>query len=242
MRNIRLLVEYDGTDFAGFQKQADKRTVQGTLEEALNRLVGERVKVVGAGRTDAGVHALGQCANFRTRNPIPAERIAVALNRLLPRDVAVHKAVEAAPEFHARRSAKRRRYRYVVLNRPGASATVGRYCHIEQHPLDVAAMRRAARYLVGRHDFRSCRTGGEGSPVRNVRSITCRKTGRLVFITVEADAFVRQMVRIMVGLLLRVGRGEVSPSSARRVLSARDRSAAGLAAPPNGLWLVSVQY
>lgn len=240
-----MLVEYDGTDFAGFQKQAASRTVQGTLEEALYRLLGETVKVTGAGRTDAGVHALGQCANFRTRNPIPAERLPVALNRLLPRDVVVHEAREVKQAFDARRSARARIYRYVILNRPGgpgASATAGRFCHIEQRRLDVAQMRQAARHLVGRHDFRSFRTGGQGNPVRTVRRITCRRAGKFVFITVEADAFLRQMVRIMVGLLLRVGRGEVAPGAVKRILAARDRAASGPPAPPNGLWLVSVRY
>jgi tRNA pseudouridine38-40 synthase len=241
-RNICLLVEYDGSDFAGFQKQPRKRTIQGELERCLRRLLGHPVKITGAGRTDAGVHALGQVANFVTSNPIPAERIPAALNRVLPAGIFVRAAWQAPEQFHARKSARWRAYRYAILTGVEGSAVAGRFCHTEPGLLRIGAMREAAAHLRGRQDYASFASGASGSTVRNVRRLTIRKEGRFVFITVEADAFLRQMVRAMVGVLLRVGRGEMEPGEVAAIVAARDRRGAGKAAPARGLYLIGVGY
>jgi len=241
-RNICLLVEYDGTDFAGFQRQPRKRTVQGELERCLRRLLGHPVKITGAGRTDAGVHALGQVANFVTANPIPAERIPAALNRVLPAGIFVRGAWQAPEQFHARKSAKWRAYRYAILMGVPGSAIAGRFCHIEPGLLGVRAMRQAAAYLRGRQDYASFASGAIGPTVRTVRRLTIRQEGRFVFIAVEADAFLRHMVRAMVGVLLRVGRGEMEPGEVGAILGARDRRRAGKAAAACGLYLIGVGY
>jgi len=241
-KNVCLLVEYDGTDFAGFQKQPGKRTVQGTLERSLERLLGSAVKITGSGRTDAGVHALGQVANFHTSNPIPVERMPAALNKALPADIRVRRAWRVPERFNARKSAKWRTYRYVILAAAAGSAIVGRFSAIEPVALRVAAMREAARHLRGKHDYASFTTDRSGPTVRTVRRITVRKSGRFIFITLEADAFLRQMVRAVVAVLLRVGRGEMPPQEAAAVLAARDRRLAGRAAPACGLYLMGVRY
>jgi tRNA pseudouridine38-40 synthase len=241
-RNVCLLVEYDGTDFAGFQKQPGKRTVQGTLERCLERLLGSAVKVIGSGRTDAGVHALGQVANFHTSNPIPVERIPAALNRMLPPDIRVRRAWRAPHGFSARKSAKWRTYRYVVLTSGSGSAIAGRFCVIEPARLRVGAMREAARRLQGSRDYASFTTDRSGPTVRTVRRIAIRKRGSFTFITFEADAFLRQMVRAMAAVLLRVGRGEMGPQEVASMLAAGDRRLAGRAAPACGLYLMGVEY
>ncbi|KPJ62398.1 hypothetical protein AMK68_04945 [candidate division KD3-62 bacterium DG_56] len=244
MRNVRLLLEYDGSDFHGFQKQAKLRTVQGELEAALATVLKHPVKVVGAGRTDAGVHALGQVANFVTDSRMPIERMPVALNSRLPAEIVVHKAAEAAPDFDARRSAHSRQYRYLVLNRPQPSAILARYaCHVAS-PLDLGAMGRAARALVGEHDFASFQGGGSParSTVRWVYRAQCRRLGPLVTVTLEANAFLYQMVRIAVRALIEVGRGRLPATvTAQWIRSAGTRRRLG-PAPPQGLYLTRIRY
>ena len=244
MRNLRLLIEYDGTGYAGFQRQPRRPTIQGELERALGRLLGEPVRVVGAGRTDAGVHATGQVAHALADHAIPAERAAAAANRLLPAQIVVREVEEAAPEFHARRDARARRYEYTVFNRRGPSAILGRFAVFAAEPLDVAAMDEAGRVLIGEHDFRSFQKSGSEtrSTVRRVTALRCRRSGDRVTIAVEANAFLYQMVRIMVGVLLRVGAGEMTAADVRRLLRLADRRAAGPAAPAHGLCLVRVRY
>jgi tRNA pseudouridine38-40 synthase len=244
MRNLRLLIEYDGTGYAGFQKQPGHPTIQGELEQALERLRGEAVRVVGAGRTDAGVHALGQVAHLLTRSPIPAERVPAAVNRLLPAQIVVRRAEEAALSFHARRDARARRYRYLVFNRPGPSAILGRYGLFVAPRLDVAAMNEATRALLGERDFRSFQKSGSEtrSTVRRLIELRCRRMGDLVLIAIEANAFLYQMARIIVGSLLRVGAGEMAPEEVGRLLGLADRRQARPAAPAHGLCLVRVRY
>jgi tRNA pseudouridine38-40 synthase len=244
MRNLRLLIEYDGTGYAGFQRQPRQPTIQGELERALGRLLGEAVRVVGAGRTDAGVHATGQVAHLLARGAIPAERVAGAVNRLLPRQIVVRRAEEAPLAFHARRDAVARRYRYTVFNRPGPSAILGRFGLVVAEPLDAAAMEEAAQALVGEHDFRSFQKSGSEtrSTVRRLIELRCRRIGSVVVIAIEANAFLYQMARIMVGALLRVGRGEMTGRDLGRLLALADRRQAGPAAPAHGLCLVRVRY
>ena len=244
-RRLRLLLEYDGTDFAGFQLQGKgERTVQGTLEAAIARLSGESVRIHGAGRTDAGVHAFGQVAHFDTTWLIPRERVALALNGALPRDLVVKAASEAEPEFHARFSATARVYRYVVLNRVAPSALLGRYALHVRESLDVVAMREAARKLVGTYDFAAFGqpdTPGK-STVRQVSHVIVRPWKDVLLITVRGNAFLRQQVRSFVGTLLAAGLGKLSANDVRRIRESRDRAECPPVAPAQGLCLVRVEY
>ena len=244
MRNVKVVVEYDGTDYFGFQFQPDKPTIQGEIERILEKILKEKVTVYGSGRTDAGVHAAGQVISFRTAGTIPIDRLCAAMNSLLPRDIAALRASEMDSEFHARYSAKSRLYRYDILSRDTKSALRGRFCWHVSRPLDVDAMCEAATALLGVHDFTSFARvdKDEGSPVRDMIQIDVRRDGDLVTIEMRANAFLRSMVRVIVGALVEVGLGRRPGSDVRSILEARDRGAAGKTAPPQGLCLVEVEY
>ena len=244
MRTLRLLVEYDGTRYAGWQRQSAVPSVQGALEDAARSLFQAPTGVVGAGRTDAGVHALAQVAHLITESRLPVERIQAGLNALLPDDIIVHDVVEVLPGFHARRDARLRIYRYVVLARSRPSALLRRYAFHVPLPLDLDAMRAAAAHLVGRHDFAAFRVAGTKTAT-TICTVTAlrveRRDDNLVF-TVAADRFLRQMVRRAVGTLLRVGKGELAADAVRAILESGDNQRAGPAAPAHGLYLVHVAY
>ncbi|MGC8861430.1 MAG: tRNA pseudouridine(38-40) synthase TruA [Armatimonadota bacterium] len=245
MRNIRVVVEYDGTDFFGFQYQPGVPTIQGELERVLSRIVKENVTVYGSGRTDAGVHAAGQVVNFRTGGSIPVEKLCIAMNSLLPRSIAALEATEMEHSFHARYSAKSRLYRYDILNRDTRSALQGRFCWHVRLPLDVDAMNEAAQCLIGVHDFTSFASADrdeDGRPVREVRELEVRRDGEHVILTIRANAFLRSMVRTIVGTLVEIGLGKRPRADVLETLEARDRSRAGKTAPPHGLCLVEVEY
>ena len=238
-RNIKLTLEYDGTEFHGFQRQPRLRTVQGVLEERFSRALGEPVKVIGAGRTDAGVHALGQVANFRTTRPVPMERLAGVLNAALPADVKVQACGEVGEEFHARRCARSRTYRYTVIERVAPSPLLGRFALIVPDALSVERMSQAARPLLGRHDFRAFQASGSETATteRTLMRLDCRRDGDCITITAEADSFLYRMVRLIVSGLLAVGRGELEPEALARALRTGERPAAAC-----GLCLVQVSY
>ncbi|MGQ9525102.1 MAG: tRNA pseudouridine(38-40) synthase TruA [Armatimonadota bacterium] len=239
---MRLLLEYDGTDFAGYQRQPGRRTVQGELEKCLARIAGERVKTVAAGRTDAGVHAVGQVVNFHTSGSIPVERIVRAANSVLPRDVAV-KAAEEVPEgFHARFSARSRVYRYTVVESRSRLALLGRYAYVVYDKIDDAAMREASAVLVGVHDFSAYALKDDGAAVRDVKRLEVVRRGRMVEITIEANAFLRSMARFIVSALLGVGAGRLDREDLERMLATGERHVALQPAPPQGLCLVRVNY
>ncbi len=247
MRNIALVLEYDGTGLSGFQRQAEQQshlTVQGALEEAIRRVTGETVRVIGAGRTDAGVHAVGQVANFRCQSQMPVERLPLALNAHLPRQIVVREAFEVPVAFHARFHAAAKVYRYLIWNRRVISPFWGRYAWHIPVPLDVTAMAVAAERLVGRHDFRAFRASGSSvrSSVRTVYRCQVGRQGPWVVLTVEADGFLYHMVRIMAGTLVEVGRGRQPPGWVAEVLASGNRDRAGPTAPAHGLWLVKVKY
>ena len=238
-------MEYDGTDFAGFQLQGKgERTVQGVLEEAVRRLSGGASRVHGAGRTDAGVHALGQVAHFETTWPIPPDSLTLALNGALPRDLVVRWAGLAPPGFHARYAATARVYRYVILNRLAPSALLGRFALHVPRPLRVAAMQAAGAQLVGTHDFAAFgRPDAPGkSTVREVARVDVRSWRDCVLVTVRGNAFLRQMVRAFVGTLLAAGRGALTPGDIHAILESRDRALCPPVAPAHGLCLVRVEY
>jgi tRNA pseudouridine38-40 synthase len=244
MSVIRVAVEYDGTRFFGFQFQPNRRTVAGVLEGALSSMLRETVKIAGAGRTDAGVHASGQVISLRTTRDFPFERLAVALNSVLPGDISVRDVAIVADDFSARFSARERRYVYAILNREDRSALLAHRAYHVYGPLDLAAMRAAAGHLVGRHDFRSfCgMLPGGGVTVRTVNELEVERSGDVVWVRIAAGGFLHRMVRTIVGTLVECGRGRRDPASIPSVLHARAREAAGLTAPPQGLYLAGVRY
>jgi len=240
---IALLVAYDGTDFKGFARQPNARTIQGLLEQSLSQLLRVEVRTVGAGRTDAGVHASGQVVSFEAPDDSDTSWIADRLNRRLGPEISI-RAASATPEtFSARHSARKRIYEYHLYRSSSPDPFIDRFAVWAPGRLNVGSMRRAAKALIGEHDFSSFCRRGEGSMVRRVRSITIRapEPGRLV-IRVVADSFCHQMVRSIVGLMLEVGRGKRPSEDAGRALDARDRSAAGPVAPAKGLVLVEIGY
>lgn len=240
---MRLLavVEYDGTDFEGFQIQARKRTVQGELERALRQITGERIRVIGAGRTDTGVHATGQGAHFDTTWNRPPEILQRALNAVLPTDIAIRALIQVPNDFSARYSAQSRTYRYTILNQAIRSPLAARYALVVPEPLDVAAMDAAAQCLVGKHDFSAFGVPPRGdNTVRQVHRAQVTREDTRVLIEIEANAFLYRMVRRIVGTLLLVGKGVLSAADFREVLEKKRR--AGQAVPPQGLCLIAVKY
>lgn len=237
-------VEYDGTDFAGFQWQHGVRTVQGVLEAALLERLGQEIRLTGAGRTDAGVHALGQVVTFECEPRIPVERMALALNGVLPRDLSVRHVEEAGAGFNARFSASSRLYSYLILNRRVRSALLTRYAALCIEPLDIERMQTAAGDLLGERDFATF-TNERMPDQTTLREVTRCQVGRyrdFVIVRIEANAFLRGMVRNIVGTLMEVGVGRRAPDSMPALLDARDRRTAGPSAPPQGLCLLRVRY
>lgn len=245
MRTLRITLAYDGTDFLGWQLQARGRTVQGELEAALARITGAPVRVAGAGRTDAGVHAFGQVASLRSETAIPAAKLRLGLDSLTPDDLVILDVADAAPEFHARHSARGKLYWYRVRNDPLPSPFHRRWAWHVRTPLDRRAMRAAADQLLGTHDFSSFRLAGcdARTPIRELRRLDLveREDG-LLQLELEASAFLRGMARAVAGTLVEVGLGRLSPAAMPEILAARNRAAAGRTAPAHGLYLVHVHY
>jgi tRNA pseudouridine38-40 synthase len=255
MRRICLTLQYDGTAYSGWQIQASGVTIQGLLQDSLYRLTGERVNVTGAGRTDAGVHAVEQVAAFDSGSKLHPEVIKRALNAMLPQDIRVKGAREIERDFHPRYDARAKRYVYHIANMEDVPVFVGRYVWVVRFPLDTGAMEAASASLVGTHDFTSFRGSGCGakSPVRKILCLEVERLpyavflfmrfhGEFIRVSVEADAFLRHMVRNIVGTLVDVGRGKIGPENVKGILEARERKAAGPTAPPNGLFLEKVIY
>ena len=255
MRNLRLTLSYDGADLAGWQVQPGRATVQGALASAIGRLSGENVLPQGSGRTDAGVHALAQVASFATASTIPTENWMKALNDILPASIRVLEVTEAAPEFHARKSARAKTYRYRIHRGAICPPFLARYVWHYPYPLEESAMVAAARVVVGEHDFTSFaavdaeRVGriaaGEDVHTTNIRTIfasSWTREGEELIYSVRGSGFLHHMVRNLVGTFLLVGKGTVSLEDLRRILDARERTAAGATAPASGLYLVEVEY
>ncbi len=244
MRNIKLLISYDGTDFSGWQRQPDRRTVQRSLEEAIGRLTGVEAPTNASGRTDAGVHALGQVVHFYTASPHDPAVFVKALNAILPPDVRVLEAREMPQAFHSTLDARAKRYRYVIDNGTIADPFRLRYSHHVYQKLDVDAMHRAAQALKGRHDFHSFETNwpNRTSSVRTIADISAGREGDTVRVEVEADGFLYNMVRSIAGTLILVGLGRWPEARVAEALHSEDRREAGPTAPPEGLFLVRVRY
>jgi tRNA pseudouridine38-40 synthase len=244
MKNIKLILEYDGTNYCGWQWQPGQKTLQGALEEAVRKTSGEEVRVTASGRTDAGVHAWGQVVNFMTGAGLDCNSWRGALNHHLSHDIRVLEAAEAAPDFNARHSAKGKTYEYIVINRYIPCALKRGYTWHVGVPLDVEAMRDAAKGLIGEHDFTSFRAAdcAAKSPVRTVWKLDLTQKGEAIKFSLGASAFLRHMVRNIVGTLVEVGRGRMHQEDVPAILDARDRTKAGPTAPPQGLYLVKVNY
>lgn len=242
--NIKLTVEYDGTNYHGWQIQPSGETIQSVLERAVSTFLGKPTRVIGSGRTDAGVHALGQVANFSCDKEYDAHRILRGLNALTPTDISIKDAEVVPDSFDARRDGRARVYEYRILNRSTPSPFHrNRAWHLHE-PLELAAMRGAIGCLVGEHDFTSFRAAGcdAAHPVRKVYRVSLEQREELLVFTIEATAFLRHMVRNIVGTLVEVGRGLRRPESFAELLRARDRTKAGMTAPACGLFLVEVKY
>lgn len=245
LRNIKLTLSYDGTAYKGFQDQGPEvPTIQRTVEAAVYKLTGERLRITGAGRTDAGVHALGQVINMHTDGTIPVERWPQALNAVLPRDVVARDACLVSPAFHARFCATKKRYRYTIDDGSTPCVFVRHYAYRVHRRLDVEAMASAAQLLEGRHDFSAFRAVGSsaGSSVRTLHELCVTREGDLVYITACADGFLYHMMRILVGTLLEVGKEKQSPKWVSGLLADGKRELAGETVPGLGLCLLSVDY
>jgi tRNA pseudouridine38-40 synthase len=238
------VIEYDGTDFAGWQRQANARTVQQCLEEALAAITGQHARITGAGRTDAGVHAEGQVASVHVETRIPEGSLLRGLNANLPSDIVVREVADVPPSFDARRSARGKTYRYLVWNHLCRSPLHARTSWHCRAALDTHAMRAAAAEFVGQHDFRAFRAADceRKTTVRIMRSFEVWRQGALIMCEVEGTAFLKNMVRIMVGTLVAAGRGELDAAGVAALLAAGDRTQAGVTAPAHGLTLVRVIY
>ncbi len=242
--HFRLVIEYDGTDYQGWQLQPDQRTVQGTLEAALARLLQHPTRVAAAGRTDAGVHAAGQVVCFRTARELSAETVHRALNALTPDDLVIRAVDTVSDDFDPRRAAQSRVYVYRLWNRATASPFWRRYAWHVRRPLAVEAMAAAARAMLGEHDFSSFRAASceAAHPVRVVRRSEVTRAGDLICYEIEANGFLHHMVRNLIGTLVEIGLGQRCPDDVSRLLAMRDRSLAGKTAPAHGLCLVRVRY
>ncbi|MDP7034862.1 MAG: tRNA pseudouridine(38-40) synthase TruA [Planctomycetota bacterium] len=245
MRNFKLTIEYDGTDFSGWQIQKGQRTVQGELFRALESLTGESTPVHGAGRTDAGVHARGQVANFQTdRNNLSVGNVLNGMNALIPKDVTILQVEEVDLSFHARKSATGKLYEYLVQSSSAPSALHRNRSYWFRWALDLDLMQEAAAQFVGRHDFLSFQAAGSprGTTVRTLRQLDILAHDDYITFSLVGDGFLYKMVRSLVGTLLEVGRGKMTPEEVAKILAARDRTLAGPTAPPHGLYLDRVFY
>jgi tRNA pseudouridine38-40 synthase len=244
MRNLKLTLAYDGTDYNGWQTQPGYRTVQETLETAIASLTGRPARVNASGRTDTGVHAVGQVVNFYSETGLPPDVLVRALNAHLPPDIVVSAALDVPQAFDANRDARRKLYRYVIHDGPVPNLFLRRYYFQSRHPLDAEVMRAAAEPLRGRHDFHSFETDWPNrmSSVRTITQLSLNRMGEWIWLDVEADGFLYNMVRAIAGTLINVGRGFWPASRVTEILEAEDRSEAGPTAPAQGLFLMRVSY
>lgn len=242
--NIKLTIEYDGTEYHGWQVQPNGRTIQEVLEHAIAKILGVQTRIHGSGRTDAGVHAVGQVANFVCERDLDLRQLQRGLNAVTPRDIVVKKA-EAVPEsFDARRDGRSRIYEYRIWNHPWPSALHHRFSWHVSYPLELSVMHEAIHHLEGEHDFSSFQAAGcdAGHAVRKVYRNSLSRQDEFLIYTIEATAYLRHMVRNIVGTLVEVGRGELTPEAFAQLLRAGDRTQAGPTAPSHGLFLIEVKY
>ena len=245
MRNIKLVIEYDGKDFNGWQKQPTKLNIQGEIERAIKQITGEEVDLTASGRTDAGVHALGQVANFKTNSNIPIEKIPIALNANLKKSIVIKSAEEVEERFHSRLNCKRKTYRYIINNSKYGTAI---YRNLETHipmKLDIQKMQEAVKYFEGEHDFKAFKASGTSSK-SSVRTIYKAEVIKMpndrIYIELTGSGFLYNMVRIISGTLVDVGLGKIEPEDIKDIIESKDRQKAGKTLPPQGLYLLKVEY
>jgi len=243
VNNIKLVIEYDGTNYAGWQQQKNGKTIHQTLSKAIERVVNEKITLHGSGRTDAGTHAIGQVANFKTQSNIPIYNLVQAINFYLPKDIVVKSAKKVPEKFHSRYSARSKVYRYTILNNVTRNAIGRKYCHYYSTALDIEKMQKASNALIGRHDFSAFKSKSDViSSVRTIKKLEIKKKGEYLLFTIEADGFLYKMVRAIVGTLLEVGRGKMTIKEFNKTVKSGIRSKAGNTVPANGLCLLRVKY
>ena len=244
MRNIKLTIEYDVKDFNGWQKQPTKLNIQGEIERAIEQITGEKVDLIASGRTDAGVHSLGQIANFKTESKLPIEKFPVALNSKLKKSIRIQNAEEVEENFHSRYSCKQKTYRYIINNSKEGSAI---YRNLEYHmpiKLDIKSMEKAIKYFEGEHDFKGFKASGTSSKnsVRKIYKAEIKKDGDRILIELTGSGFLYNMVRIIAGTIVEVGLGKIKPEDIPNIIESKDRTKAGKTLPPYALYLVKVEY
>ena len=245
MRNIKLVIEYDGKEFNGWQKQPNKLNIQGNIEKAIERITNEKIDLMASGRTDAGVHALGQVANFKTNSNIPIEKFALAINSNLKKSILIKSAEEVDEKFHSRLSCKKKTYRYIINNSKYGTAI---YRNLEtniKEKLDVEKMQEAIKYFEGEHDFKAFKASGTSSK-SSVRTIykakKKKKDNDRIYIELTGNGFLYNMVRIIAGTLVEVGMGKIQPEEIKEIIKSQKRENAGKTLPPQGLYLINVEY
>lgn len=244
MRNIKLLIEFDGSNFCGWQRQPNGRTVQKCIETAIFKATGEEILINGSSRTDAGVHAKEMVANFFTNSTIPGEKFREAINTRLPEDVSIIKSEEVDEDFHARYSSKGKTYSYTIINRYERLSLGHQYLYHCRYKLDIEAMRDACNYFIGKHDFRAFMSPGSSAKttVRTIKELYIEVEGDKIKIFITADGFLYNMVRIIVGTLIKVGNGKLAAEEIKDIIQEGNRKRAGMCVPPNGLILEKVFY
>lgn len=243
-KNIKLIIEYDGKNYAGWQKQNNVMTVQQKIEDVISEITKEDIEIIGCSRTDSGVHAKGFVGNFITESKIPSEKFKLAINQKLPKDIVILNSEEVPLEFHSRFHSKGKTYVYTILNRKEAPAINRDYVYHFSKDLDIRLMSEASKHLIGTHEFDSFRNAGSSvqSTKRTIYSLEIYKDEQYIKIQVTGDGFLYNMVRIIVGTLLEVGIGKISPDAVKDILLAKDRNRAGRSVPPQGLCLQQVYY
>lgn len=244
MRNIKLKIEYDGKDFNGWQKQPTKLNIQGEIERAIKDITGEEVDLIASGRTDAGVHALGQVANFKTNSNIPTEKFPIAINTKLKRSIRILEAQEVDDRFHSRYNCKKKTYRYVINNSENGTAIYRNLEYNFSQKLNVEKMNEASKHFLGEHDFKGFKASGTSSKssIRTIYEAKVCQEGSRIFIELTGSGFLYNMVRIISGTLIEVGLGKIEPEDIIDIIESGDRRRAGKTLPPQGLYLVKVEY
>lgn len=244
MRNIKLTIEYDGKDFNGWQKQPNKLNIQGEIERAIYNITKEEVDLIGSGRTDAGVHALGQVANFKTNSEISIEKLPLAINSQLKNSIVIKEAEEVDERFHSRYNAKHKTYRYIINNSKCGTAIYRNLEYSYPFKLDVEKMKQASKYFEGEHDFKAFKSSGTSSKnsVRTIYKAIVKQEGEKIIIELTGNGFLYNMVRIISGTLLDVGLGKIQPEEIPEMIESKDRQRAGKTLPAHGLYLVEVKY
>ncbi|SDZ31084.1 tRNA pseudouridine38-40 synthase [Proteiniborus ethanoligenes] len=244
MRNIKLIIEYDGTNYSGWQKQPHQTTIQKTIEDSITKITKEKIEIYGSGRTDKGVHAKGQVANFFTGSKIPAERFREAINSVLPKDIVISHSEEVDESFHSRYSAKGKEYRYIIYNRRISSPLLRNYAYHVPQKLHFDYMKKAVNDFVGTNDFVAFMASGSSvkDTIRTIHNISLEKDKEIIQLKINGDGFLYNMVRIILGTLVDIGIGKIDRDAIPQIILSKDRQKAGHTAPPQGLYLERVYY